>query len=221
MKKMLLTGTGVILVLGLTALPSSANYQSWLSSFLGDWQNQAQQMQSRLNNLLAVELAGISIDFGDLGLPDISDISQEIEDIYREQGDHVLADEASHQVVREVTEEKAEGTLSQSGQATVQNKLETIDQTVKTLETQASQAQSETVTQNVLKQIALQNAQQGLLIGGLQTEITDLSVKQDLANRNLANISEGVDSENLREQAELEGGANSVLHTTTLLRMSF
>lgn len=221
MKKMLLTGTGVILVLGLTALPSSANYQSLLSSLLGDWQNQAQKMQSRLNNLLAVELAGISIDFGDLGLPDISDISQEIEEIYREQGDHVLADEASHEVVREVTEEKAEGTLSQSGQATVQNKLETIDQTVKTLETQASQAQSETVTQNVLKQIALQNAQQGLLIGGLQTEITDLSVKQDLANRNLANISEGVDSENLREQAELEGGANSVLHTTTLLRISY
>lgn len=218
---MLLTGTGVLLILGLTALPSSANYQSLLSSLLGHWQNQAQQMQSRLNNLLAVELAGISIDFGDLGLPDISDISQEIEDIYREQGDHVLADEASHEVVREVTEEKAEGTLSQSGQETVQNKLETIDQTVKALENQASQAQSETVTQNVLKQIALQNAQQGLLMGGLQTEITDLSVKQDLANRNLVNISEGVDGQNLRQQAELEGGANSVLHTTTLLRMSY
>lgn len=208
-----------LVVVAITALPSMGS-NSLLSSFLDPLRSRVEQLQSQLMTSLEGQISNISSAlFGALGLPDLTSAENAIKNTHSNEGDYVLIDEATNEIVRETTKAKADGTLSEQGQQAVQEKLQAIEQTTQTLEEQAQTAQNETVTQNVLKQIALQNAQQGSLLGTLNSEITDLSVKQDLANRNLTNISQAIDSQNLAQQADLDGAGNRVLHLSSMFRM--
>jgi hypothetical protein len=155
-----------------------------------------------------------------LGLPDLSNFELDLESIFTQNGEYITLDEAQHTGIRQATRTHAQQTLSGTGQQEVINRQTQIRDGVTALDAQAIAAQGEFVTQNILKRLAIQNAQQGLLLGTVGSEITNLSVKQDLANYNLANISEGIDSQNLARQTDMEGASLSVLQTASLLRMN-
>lgn len=157
---------------------------------------------------------------GPLGLPDLSNFELDLESIFTQNGEYITLDEAQHTGIRQATRTHAQQTLSGTGQQEVINRQTQIRDGVTALDAQAIAAQGEFVTQNILKRLAIQNAQQGLLLGTVGSEITNLSVKQDLANYNLANISEGIDSQNLARQTDMEGASLSVLQTASLLRMN-
>jgi hypothetical protein len=197
---------------------------SWLSPITG-LQSQFLNFFTNFQNSLAAwgsQLQGqvISVTLGPLGLPDLSNFELDLESIFTQNGEYITLDEAQHTGIRQATRTHAQQTLSGTGQQEVINRQTQIRDGVTALDAQAIAAQGEFVTQNILKRLAIQNAQQGLLLGTVGSEITNLSVKQDLANYNLANISEGIDSQNLARQTDMEGASLSVLQTASLLRMN-
>ena len=234
-KKRIIVLVSALGLMTITALPGSANFlpiSVLPSSFsLDSWVNQVTGLQSQFvnffthfqNSLTAwgEQLSGqvVNVTLGPLGLPDLTNFELDLENIFTNNGSYITLDEAKHTGVREATRTHAQQTLNTTGQQAVIDRQTQISDGVVELDNQAIAAQGEFVTQNVLKRIAIQNAQQGLLLGTLSSEITDLSVKQDLANYNLANISEGIDSQNLAQQTDWEGASLSVLHTSSLLRM--
>ncbi len=161
----------------------------------------------------------ISVNLGKGGLPDLKDLIDQVVKLATDNQQYDEADEASHHAVREVTKAKAEGTLSEEGQQAVSDRLEATTANAEATQQLGEDAQTEFVTQNVLKKIARQNTHLATLSGSLNAEVADLSTKQDLANQNLTNISEGIDSQNLSGQAESEGAALSVLHLTSMMGM--
>lgn len=240
-KKTIIILGSSLLVIGISALPGSANFlagsipTSFLPNSFGSlnsWVNQVSGLQSQLINLFNrfgntlgtwdSQLKGkaISVTLGSLGLPDLNNFELDLEKIFTDNGEYVTIDEAQHAGVRHATRTHAGQTLSQTGQQQVIDRQTQIQGGVVGIDNQALAAQGEFVTQNVLKRIAIQNAQQGMLLGSVGSEITNLSVKQDLANYNLANISEGVDSQNLARQSDMEGASLSLLQTSALLRIN-
>ncbi len=187
--------------------------QSQLSRFFNNFGNSLKTWDSQLQG------QAISVTLGSLGLPDLNDFEFNLENIFTNNGEYVTLDEAQHTGVRQATRAYAGQTLSGTGQQRVIDRQTQIQDGVTRIDHQAIAAQTDFVTQNVLKRIAIQNAQQGMLLGTVGSEMTKLSVKQDLANYNLANISEGIDSQNLARQSDLEGASLSLLQTSALLRM--
>ncbi|PSF33441.1 hypothetical protein C7H19_19925 [Aphanothece hegewaldii CCALA 016] len=234
-RRLLIVGSTTVLVT-LVALPSWAlisttggSSNSLISPFLSLLQTQFGELKNQLSNQMTQWLGntgsqyaqiGLNMTMGEMGMPDLQSLEEEIKKVFtQENGEQAQVDEAINNSVREVTRTKAEGTLSEDGQEAVKERLENTQKTTDQIDTQAQEAQNETVTQNVLKKIALQNAQTGVLLGSLNSEITDLSVKQDLANQNLTNISEAIDSQNLAQQADQTSAAASLLHLSSMLTL--
>ncbi len=187
--------------------------QSELTRFFNNFGNALKTWDSQLQG------QAISVTLGPLGLPDLNDFELNLENTFSNNGEYVTIDEAQHTGVRQATRSHAGQTLSSSGQLAVIDRQTQIHEGVREIDNQALAAQTDFVTQNVLKRIAIQNAQQGMLLGTVGSEVTNLNVKQDLANYNLANISQALDSQNLARQSDLESASKSVLQTSSLLRM--
>ena len=236
-RRLFIVGSTTILVT-LVALPSWAlisttggSSNSLISPFLSLLETQFGELKTQLSNQMTQWLGntggqyaqiGLNMTMGEMGMPDLRSLEEEIKKVFtQENGEQAQVDEAINNSVREVTRTKAEGTLSEDGQEAVKERLENTQKTTEQIDTQAQEAQNETVTQNVLKKIALQNAQTGVLLGSLNSEITDLSVKQDLANQNLTNISEAIDSQNLAQQADQTSAAASLLHLSSMLTLRY
>lgn len=234
-KFLILTSTTFFLVsisLPSQALPigggggSSFNFSSLISPFMDLLKDKFGEMKNEFSEQMSQWLGGtggqigLEITMGEMGMPDLDALQKEIEEAFNQtEGNQVQADEASNDAVREITRTKADGTLSSEGQEAVKERLETAQTTAQEIDQQAQDIQSETVTQNVLKKMSLQTAKQAVILGSLNTELTDLSTKQDLANQNLTNISEAVDSQNLADQANMTGAANSLLHLSGMLTL--
>lgn len=186
---------------------------SQLSRFFNNFGNSLKTWDSQLQG------QAISVTLGSLGLPDLNDFELNLEKIFTNNGEYVTLDEAQHTGVRQATRSHAGLTLSSSGQQAVIDRQTQIEEGVREIDNQALAARYTNNQRNILKRIAIQNAQQGMLLGTVGSEITQLNVKQDLANYNLANISEAIDSQNLARQSDTEGASLSVLQTSSLLRM--
>lgn len=150
---------------------------------------------------------------GEMGIPDVDQIRTEIE---QSVGAEFNASEISNEIDRQVTRAIASGTLSEEGQEQTLQKLQQTQISVQQSEQANQTAQAATASQDVLKQIATQNAQNTAILGTLQTEITQNSVKQDMANTNLANISSSVDEQKSVERKERSGAGLSTLKTTSM-----
>ncbi|EAZ88862.1 hypothetical protein [Crocosphaera chwakensis] len=187
--------------------------QSQLHSFFNDFGNSMKTWDSQLQG------QALSVTLGSLGLPDLNNFELNLENIFSNNGEYLTLDEAQHTGVRQATRSHAGQTLSSSGQQAVIDRQTQIQEGVREIDNQAIAARYTNNERNILKRIAIQNAQQGMLLGTVGSEITQLNVKQDLANYNLANISEAIDSQNLARQSDLEGSSLSVLQTSSMLRM--
>ena len=187
--------------------------QSQLTHFFNNFGNSLKTWDSQLQG------KAISVTLGPLGLPDLNDFELNLENTFNNNGEYVTLDEAQHSGVRQATRSHAGQTLSSSGQQAVIDRQTQIHEGVREIDNQALAAQYSTNTNHLLKRIAVQNAQQGMLLGTVGSEVTNLNVKQDLANYNLANISQALDSQNLARQSDLESASKSVLQTSSLLRM--
>jgi hypothetical protein len=188
------------------------------SSFVSFYEN----LDSNLIKLLGLEeYTEFNISFGEMGLPDMKDLEKELKKLILDEGNYNLKEIITNEQERNITREKAFGTLSKDGQEQQSQKIDELSSSATSSFLSGQQAQIRVVTQEVLKDIALQNAQLNSTMSLIGTEIMDLSQKQDLANINLSNISEGIDRQNLAEINQNEGASYSVMQLTGLISAGY
>jgi hypothetical protein len=181
------------------------------TSQLGSLQNYVSSILSDKIEPLADSLGGdlqAAIDeaIGALGLPDPTVARKEVEKIASSSEAAVNPVEtATNEVDRQITRAFSTATLGKEGQERTQQQIQRTQQSIERVQQQATAAQGEVVTQNVMKQIAQQNAQQAAILGAMRADGLRQQQSQDLANVNLTNISRAVDGQNQAKQRETVG----------------
>lgn len=225
-KKRYLLLTPAFFLVGM--LPASAISWQQLVPFLNQVQNIRSQFESIYENFdqkiaewVGLENIGdIDVTIGEMGLPDVRELEKALKDLLRG-GSEISEQEVRGQTVREMLRIKSDGTLSQEGQAQQKSKMDELSSNATETLAQGAMAQTRVVTQDVLKDIAMQNAQMSSTMSLMGSEIMDMSQKQDLANLSLSNISEGIDTQNLIHQNERLGSTYSILQMTGLVSGGF
>lgn len=203
-----------------------------LTQLFGQWQQElgslnqyvssilSQKMQSLSQSLNEDLSAAIDDTIGALGLPDSTEAREKIEDIVATLNTAVNGVErATNEVDRQITRADTNGTLSKAGQELTKQQFENTQISVEQVESDASAADSEVVTQNVMKRIAQQNAQTAAILGAMRTDGLKSQQSQDLANLNLTNISRSLDGQNQARQKESVGQGFSNLRTAAQARL--
>lgn len=150
--------------------------------------------------------AAIDEAMGALGLPDPTQAREKVEQIAAVSTSPInSAERITNEVDRQITRAVADSTLSKTGQKRTKEQVEKTQQSVQQVQQQADVAQGEVITQNVMKQIAAQNAQNAALLGAIRADGLRLQQSQDLANTNLTNISRAVDGQNQAKARETVG----------------
>ncbi|GAB1542802.1 hypothetical protein NUACC21_54760 [Scytonema sp. NUACC21] len=181
------------------------------TSQLGSLQNYVSSILSDKLEPLTESLGGdlqTAIDeaIGALGLPDPTIAREKVEEIAASTDAPVNPVEtATNEVDRQITRAASTSTLSKEGQKRTQQEVQRTQQSIERVQQQATAAQGEVVTQNVMKQIAQQNAQQAAILGAIRADGLKQQQSQDLANVNLTNISRSVDGQNQAKQRETVG----------------
>ena len=186
-------------------LEAFSRLSSLRSSLLPDEIGQyVREITEALSNSLENQDLNLEVVYGEMGFPDLADLETQIQEAYQSSEQEAVADVGSNEATRAVTEQYSNTAFTEEGQEAIQQKQEAVAQGVQTSQAQGDEAQTETVTQNILKKMSMQNTQMALLGGTAATELTELNIKQDLANKNLANISASIDSQNLAQNAQLD-----------------
>ncbi len=165
-----------------------------------------------LENAQADIQAAIEGSIGQMGIPDLESIKSEIE---QSVGAEVNPSDLNNEVTRRTTDAIASGTFSEAGQAETLQKLQQTQASVQQVSQANQTAQSAVASQDVLKQIAAQNAQQAEILGTLSADMTSAGIKQDVANSNLANISRSIDEQRAGDENDRKNAGLSVLRTTS------
>ena len=157
---------------------------------------------------------------GVLGLPDPTKSRNEVEKVASSSHNPVYSgDLATNEVDRQITRGAVNATLGQEGQQAIKQQADQTQNSVGLVQQQAQAAQAEVVTQNVMKQIALQNAQTGAILGSLRADSLQAAQRQELTNLNLTNISRSVDAQNQAMQAQKVGTGFDTLRITSRAKL--
>jgi hypothetical protein len=176
------------------------SWNAYVSSILSD------KLKPLAESLGGDLQAAINETMGVLGLPDPTQTRKKVEEI----GAHSTvpinnAERTANEVDRQVTRAVADMTLGKAGQQLTKEQVEKTHELIQQVQEQAEAAQGEVVTQNVMKQIADQNAQTAAILGAMRADGLRLQQSQDLANTNLTNISRAVDGQSQAKARETVG----------------
>ena len=174
-------------------LPSVTNFPTKVSDALPTvnvniptveslWQSVLPELKKTLGDIPGLNQVGA------LGLPDIFAIEKEIE---KKEG-HKGWDEV-HEFERAVADTVTQEELSADGQETAKKVKQALEQQVRDMKTFAELAESQVITQDVLKSIAWQQQRQGVITGIIREDLRQLNKKQNINNVILSNVSETLD----------------------------
>lgn len=164
------------------------------------------QVQSQINETI-----------GDLGLPDMVGAGQKIEEtISSTKADILRLDprirgrNAREDWNRTYTSNQAQSVLGVEGQATMKREQEAAQTAASTSARSADAAQSDIVTQDIMKKIALQNAQTAEVLKLVQTSLQEQNKLTATANVNLSDIAQSLSIEERRKQNEVQENVNAI-----------
>lgn len=235
LKKMVVNSAVALVLIGAVSTPARAISQAGgsgtdnaLSQVLEQLNHQLQSWRDYLDKIAADKLKPLSESLGKdidsalgdamgvLGLPDPIKSRGEVEKVASSSNNPVYSgDRASNEVDRYITRGAANATLSREGQQAIKQQADKTQNSVDLIEQQAQAARGEVVTQNVMKQIALQNVQTGAILGSMKADSLQTLERQELTNLNLTNISRSVDAQNQAVQAEKVGTGLDTLRITS------
>lgn len=191
-----------------------SSWGGYLNKILSD---QLQPLSKALGSDLN---SAISDAMGAVGLPDPIAARESVEKIAQKSDSYLDQTElATNEVDRQITRAAIDSTLSSEGQERIQQQANSTQNSVDLVEQQAQAAQGEVVTQDVMKRMALQNAQISSVLGSLRADSLQAAQRQELTNVNLTNISRSIDGQNQAKQAEMVGTGLEVLRTTSRARL--
>ncbi|MBW4559180.1 MAG: hypothetical protein KME59_25330 [Trichormus sp. ATA11-4-KO1] len=187
-------------------------WQQQSNPFTQDSSSLAQKLKP-LTKFLGRDLqTAITTAMGVLGLPDANKAREEVEDSAAVSDNAInVAERATNEIDRQITRVEADTTLSKLGQQHTQEQVETTQNSVAQVYIDATAAQDEVVTQNVMKRIAQQNTQTAAILGAMRTDGFKLQQSQNLANLNLTNISRSLDGQKQAHQKQtVDQGFNNL-----------
>jgi hypothetical protein len=223
LRRTAVTVTSVAFLSVLAAFPASAASPGGGSSNplqgLMDWFNeQLSSVQDYANDILndklgsltktlGPEFEGIVSDVtGALGLPDPYESRKNAEQVASGSDNPLYSgDRAANEVDHQSARASASAILSKEGQEQQKETYEQTQQSVDSVGEAAQTAQGENVTQNVMKQIATQNAETAKLMGGVQSSLLKQNEQQAQANSQLTNMSRTMDGQTQAQNAERVG----------------
>jgi len=106
----------------------------------------------------------------------------------------------------------AETYLSSDGQTQIQNQINVSNQSLQNIASTSDAAQSATSTQDVVKAIAREIAQQAILTNMAQSSAIASRTDTQFTNLNLSNISNSIDQQNRLKQAEATTNSYDLLY---------
>ncbi|QLE59777.1 hypothetical protein [Nostoc sp. TCL26-01] len=187
-------------------------WQQQSNPFTQDTSSLAQKLKP-LTKFLGRDLqTAITTAIGVLGLPDANEAREEVEDSAAVSDSAInVAERTTNEIDRQITRVEADTTLSKLGQQHTKEQVETTHNSVAQVYTDATAAQDEVVTQNVMKRIAQQNTQTAGILGAMRTDGFKLQQSQNLANLNLTNISRSLDGQKQAHQKQtVDQGFNNL-----------
>jgi hypothetical protein len=191
-------------------------------SSIGDYLNKVVAAQIKpLSDSLGKDLeAALGDVTGALGLPDPIKSRSDVEKVASATDTPVnQSEQATNEVDRQITRAAVNSTLGKEGQQQIKEQVEQTQNSVGLVQQQAQVAQQAVSTQDVLKQIAEQNAQTGTILGSLRADSLQAAQRQDLTNLNLTNISRSLDGQNQAQQSELIGAGFDTFRTASRARL--
>ncbi|MBD2206611.1 hypothetical protein H6G33_31020 [Calothrix sp. FACHB-1219] len=203
-----------------------------LAKVFDQWQEQLSSIDKYIDSIVYRKLgnfsksvqgdlqAAVNESVGALGLPDAKEVRGEIEDIVASNDSAVNSvEQTTNEIDRQITRADSDTTLSKEGQELTKQQVEKTQISIEQVQADASAAQGEVVTQNVMKRMAQQNTQIAVILGAMRTDGLKLKQSQDLANLNLTNISRSLDGQNQAHQKETVGQGFNNLRTASQARL--
>jgi hypothetical protein len=186
-----------------------------LADVFNQWQEQLTFLNKYVSSTLVRKLEPlaqslnsdlqVAIDeaMGTLGLPDSTKAREKVQDIVAIANIAINGVErTTNELDRQITRAVYDATLSKTGQQQTKKQVEKTQTSIEQVEADATNAQREVVTQNVMKRIAKQNTQIAAILGATRSDGLKLQHSQDLTNLNLTNISRSLDGQNQARQKE-------------------
>ena len=174
-------------------------------------------------NLLSGIQEKIGSIFGVFGYPSPNEINREIPEIVvnddsEEIGEFTPLGKKEATVSagkRKITEAYLESRLGKDAQEQKKKQLEAIGQLANHSVTAATDAASQNVTQDVLKQLAVQNAEQALISQGIYGELTQLGMNQNMSLQELSKISENLEQQDWKNKVTSSANRVSLVEAMT------
>jgi hypothetical protein len=208
---------------------------SLINNVIGEFDSDFQTVVSEISSLLTQAdgilsgvipkniLSAIQNVLGVLGLPDPQQAAtQTDEQIKSDQVNTTPFDPtpahdriiAEHTVTQVIARSDAQGVLGEEGQEMLKQQVSNSQDSLQNIATAAEDAQSMNITQDVMKQLSLQQAQSSTLEGIQVTQGTQIQRQLGVQNLTLADIAQSVDQQNLRANAD------AISLSTQLMKMS-
>ncbi len=221
MKRTLFTVTASVLLVAI-ATPARADDSGNPLSSLTDWFNEAKSSVDSYVQDIGKQLSGFGKEFegiaqdtvGELGLPDPAQLRKELDKVVTDSpifSKDGVANEADRQGARA----SASAILSDDGQAQQAQAYQQTQSQLETVGQQAQAAQNMDVTQNVMKQMALQQAQTTQVLGGVRSDLLKMNEQQATQTVVQTNISRTLDGQRQQRNAEQVGTGFSNLKTAS------
>ncbi|MDJ0733537.1 MAG: hypothetical protein QNJ47_05515 [Nostocaceae cyanobacterium] len=203
-----------------------------LAEIVEQWQQQVNSVNYYVSSIVSRKLeplteslgqdlqAAINEAIGTLGLPDATEVRKKVEEIVIDSDSIINTVEGTtNEVERQITRAASDATLSKSGQQNTKEQIQKTQSSIEQIYADSNAAQSEVVTQNVMKRIAQQNTKIAGILGAMRTDGLKSKQSQNLANLNLTNISRSLDGQNQARQKETVGQGFSNLRTASQARL--
>lgn len=220
MKKTLVVATSILLVA--IATPARADDSGNPLSSLTDWFNQAKSTVDSYIKDAGKQLSGFGKEFkgvaddvvGELGLPDPAQLRKALDKVVTDSA-IFSKDGVANEADRQMARGSASAILSSDGQSQQAQAYEQTQSQLETVGQQAQAAQGMDVTQNVLKQMALQQTETTKVLGGVRSDLLKMNEQQATQTVVQTNISRTLDGQQQQQNAERVGTGFSNLRTAS------
>jgi hypothetical protein len=145
---------------------------------------------------------------GELGTPDLNEIDKKVGESIEESSLQTQKQDILANIQVETVKGYADGLTNKEGQAKTKASLKATQDAVEEIENLAEQAQNDTITQDVMKRMASQNAQQGIILKTISNSLATNEKTSALAARVAADqlkqqVAEDRDEEREEDEATL------------------
>lgn len=145
---------------------------------------------------------------GELGTPDLNEIDKKVGESIEESSLQTQKQDILANIEAETVKGYADGLTNKEGQAKTKASLKATQDAVEEIENLAEQAQNDTITQDVMKRMASQNAQQGIILKTISNSLATNEKTSALAARVAADqlkqqVAESQEKDKKEEEASL------------------